>query len=686
MVAEALQTSLLRWIPAVPLAVALLHAVLLGVLRRPLGRTAVVTLSCGAPLVSFVLACAAFARLVTLPEPPAGVAAGTALYDVVYTWIGAGLGRGAFSADVAFQLDPLSVVFALVATAVGSAIHLHAVDELARDERDDRGLQRFFACMNWTLGSMLVLVLADNLILLFAGWQGVTLGSWLLTGFWYADARNAQAGVRAFVANRVGELGLLVGALLLFWSLSEAGTPTLTFRGIEATFPQIAGRTLLPDAEGGLRLSDVIAGCFLLAAIARSGQLPLQFWLRDAIAAPPPASALVQGATAAMAGIYLVGRLSVVFVDAPAAMAAAAWIGGATAVLMALAAASQRDLLAVLACSTASQLGLGFVAVGSGAFGAGVFQIVAHAFVKSLLFLGAATVIVAMRGERDMRRMGALRKRLPKTRFLVGIGGVLVLAGFPASAGFFSTGEVLVAVHRAALPGEGFVSWCVVATAFLTSFYILRCHLLVFEGDSRVEREVRAHMHEPGNAALAPIYALVLLSVFASLLGFPQLWGDQIGLEDSNSLAGFLAPVLHAAPIDRAAYAVDAVAWGMVWASVAAFALGAAAAWALYLRWPAVRERMSASVATLASWVRDGYRADELVEGAVVAPLFELSDRVLHRGVERGLVDAIAVEGTARAVRAFARDGLQKLHSGMVQGYLVVVVGGMLGILLFLVR
>jgi len=675
---EAFREPLLRWIPLLPLAVALLHGISLGVLRRPWARGAVIAVSCGAPLLSLLAAGISFAHLVALPDE------GNLLLDVVYTWIGAGLGDASFSADFAFQLDALSAVMTLLVTSVGLAVHVYAIDYMDHDERDDRGFQRFFCHLNLTMGAMLLLVLADNLLLMLAGWQLVGLGAYLLIGFWYRDATHAYAGSKAFIVHRVGDFGLLVAVLMLFWALSDVGAPTMAFRGMEAAFGELATRTFAaPDGSAEILLVDVIGLCLVLAACAKSAQLPLHIWLPDETASPTPASALIQTATSAAAGVYLLCRLSFLFAAAPLASTTLAWVGCCTALFAAVAAAGQRDLKGVLAYSTMSQLGLAFLAVGCGAYTAAIFHVVAHAFVKCALFFGAGTVIQSLQGERDMRRMGALRKRLPKTRFLVLTGGVLVLAGLPGSAGFFSYDEILLAAYRSSLPGREALDWMATATAVFTAFYILRCYFLVFEGDSHVEREVRAHMHEPSNLVLGPLYAMVLLAVFASLLGFPEFWGDRIGIEDSNSLANFLAPVLSNAPAGKLSERTE---WAVIASGASGFMVGGLAAWWLYLRNPKLRARVSGSVATLLGLVRSGYGADEIYDRALVRPLLGVSDRVLHRGAEQGLIDGLAVNGLARAIWLLAQNSLRHFQSGMTQGYLVVTIGGVLCILLYLVR
>jgi NADH-quinone oxidoreductase subunit L len=674
---EGFSEPLLRWIPALPLLAAAVHLVALGVVRRPLPRGAVLAISCGAPVGALGCAAAAFANLIAL----AGT--GGVLSDAVQTWIGAGIGRSSFSADLSFRLDALSAVMLLLVTVVGLAIHVHAARHA---DVEERAVPRLFALLNLLLGSMLVLVLADNLLLLLLGWQGVALASHLLIGFRYADAEAADAGVVAFVTNRMGDVGFFVGILLLFWSLSDAGVPTISFRGMEVAFAEVAQRTLeVPGAPGRtVRLADVIGLCFLLAACGKGAQLPLHLWLRGSVAAPSPAAALIHSAATVTAGVYVMCRLSFVYASAPVASGCAAWIGALSAVLAATAAVTQRDIYRTLAWSTMSHVGVMFLAVGSGAFASAVFHVVTHAFPKALLLLGAGSVVLGLRGERDLRRMGALRKRLPKTRVVM-LVGALALTGAPGLSTFFSTDEILVAVYASALPGHRVLYWLGCFTLLLTSFYVVRLYLRVFEGESHVVREIRAHLQESDDLALGPLYVLAVLSVVGGfMVGLPQFWGDMIGIADSDSLGKFVRTVVasNAAPGTRGVKV--STEWGLVLSTVAAWALGAAAAWGLERR-PALAQRAGGPLASLGRLLRRGWDLPDLYRRGLVQPLLGLSDRVLARGIDAGLIDGLVLGGAARSVRALANDVLRWPQSGLVPGYLVVTVLGTVGVLLYLV-
>ncbi len=408
-VGELTESQLLRWIPLLPLLAAVTHGVLLAVVRRSLPRGVVILLSCGAVILSFLLSFVALVELI-------GVEGQRVLVDNVYTWIGS----GSFSAEVAFLLDPLSATMSLMVTGVGSLIHIYSIGYMDEDHREDKGFQRFFCYLNLFMFAMLMLVLGDNLLLMFLGWEGVGLCSYLLIGFWYADRYNAYCGSKAFIVNRIGDFGFLVGIFLLFWSLADAGHAVLSFRDLEAHLGAIVERTVtLPAWLGFLpgapewRLTTLIGICLFIGAMGKSAQIPLYVWLPDAMAGPTPVSALIHAATMVTAGVYMVCRMSFLYAEAPGASALIAWTGAITALFAGSIAIAQTDIKKVLAYSTVSQLGYMFLAAGVGAYTAAIFHLVTHAFFKALLFLGSGAVILAMHHEQDTDKMGGLRKLHP---------------------------------------------------------------------------------------------------------------------------------------------------------------------------------------------------------------------------------------------------------------------------------
>jgi len=663
-------SELLRLIPALPLAAAVLHGIVLGLLRRESPRLLVVVVSCGAVLASFGLSVLSLFRLVDQPE------GARILVDNVYTWIGA----GRFSGEVAFQLDPLSAVMILVVTGVGALIHIYSIGYMDDDHRDDKGFQRFFCYLNLFTFAMLMLVLGDNLLVMFLGWEGVGLCSYLLIGFWYGDSYNAYCGAKAFIVNRIGDFGFLIGIFLLFWAMSDVGTPSVGFRDMAAQFGAIADKTLALPGFGEVKLVTVAALCMFLGACGKSAQLPLYTWLPDAMAGPTPVSALIHAATMVTAGVYMVCRLSFLYDAAPVAAATVAWVGGITALFAATIAVAQTDIKKVLAYSTVSQLGYMFVAAGCAGYSAAVFHLMTHAFFKALLFLGAGAVILAMHHEQDTDKMGGLRSRIPLTWgvFLV---GVLAIAGVPPLSGFFSKDEILLAAWTSHVPGHR-VLWLIgLVTAGITSFYMFRVYFRTFHGECRAPREVQEHIEEPAETVTYPLVALAFLSFFGGIIGLPQVYADAIGIAESNSLALFLAPVVgevhheisHAAELGLAALAV------------AVAGAGALLAWLFYVRQPELPGRFRASATGLWRLVANKYWVDEAIDAAIVRPMVTVSDKLLYQRIDAGLIDGAGVNGVANTVHAAALGVFRRLQSGLTQSYLFLMIVGTLAVVGWLV-
>ncbi|MGI9432776.1 MAG: NADH-quinone oxidoreductase subunit L [Myxococcota bacterium] len=659
--------ELLRWIPALPLLAALLHGVGLALVRRPVPRGATILLSCGSVLASFLLSFWALIDLISLPP------AGRVLIDGVYTWIGA----GAFSAEVSFVLDPLSAVMCLVVSGVGALIHVYSVGYMDDDERDDKGFQRFFCYLNLFTGSMLILVLADNLLLMFLGWEGVGLCSYLLIGFWYGDRFYAYCGSKAFIVNRIGDVGVLVGLCLLFWAVADVGISSVAFRDIEFAFTRISDQTFeLPGWLSSLtgatewQLATVIGLCFFLGAVGKSAQLPLYVWLPDAMAGPTPVSALIHAATMVTAGVYLVCRMAFLYEASPVASSVIAWTGGATALFAATIALVQTDIKKVLAFSTVSQLGYMFLAAGCGAWSAAMFHVVTHAFFKGLLFLGAGVVILALHHEQDLRKMGGLRSRLPRV-WGVMLAGVIGIVAVPyISAGFFSKDEILLSVWLAHdVPGHQALYAIGVLTGGLTAFYMFRMFFLVFEGPERGPAEVNSEF-EKTPVLMVPLFVLAALSIFGGYLGPSEAY---IPLEGANSFANFLKPAFPPAVPHEFPHRTE------FWMGIGAFGVAVIgmllAVW-LYLRRPDLPERIAASSGFLHRALVNQYWVDQAYDAALVRPLVALSDEVLHQGIDVGVIDGAGVNGVAYSVRSFANDVLRYLQTGLVQGYLVAVVIG----------
>ncbi len=674
------ETHVLRWIVLLPLLAAAYHGLAIGLVRRSSDRRLVAVVSCGAVLGSFVLSCVALGKLVQIPRGPTRM-----LVDDVYTWIGAGVASTRFSAEFGFQLDPLSTVMILIVTFVGSLIHVYSIAYMEDDHREDKGFQRFFCYLNLFMFSMLVLVLADNVVLMFLGWEGVGLCSYLLIGFWYSDRYNAFCGSKAFIVNRIGDFAFLVGIFLLFSSLASAGSPVTSFREISAAFDGIREATVTVPAwlpfGPEWPVVEVVAICFFIGACGKSAQIPLYVWLPDAMAGPTPVSALIHAATMVTAGVYMICRLSFLYAAAPAASALVAWTGGLTAVLAATIAITQTDIKKVLAYSTVSQLGYMFLAAGCGGYSAAIFHLGTHAFFKALLFLGSGAVILAMHHEQDVRRMGGLKRLIPRTHWVFLIG-VAAIAGLPGFSGFFSKDEILVWASHA--PGGPWLYWMALGTAGLTAFYMVRLHCLTFYGECRASASVREQIHEVGPLMLWPLYVLAFFSVVAGYVGLPQLWGDLLfGIDESDSLGRFLGPVLARVEKEHLDHAAEL---GMAGSAVAVAAAGALLAWWLYVRRPALPARIAAAFSGAYRLLLNKYYVDEIYDALIVRPLVAVSDRVLFRVVDAGLVDGVMVNGTARGVRALAAHGLKYAQSGLAQTYVFFMIVGAAALVGYLVR
>ncbi|PYQ65219.1 MAG: NADH-quinone oxidoreductase subunit L [Acidobacteria bacterium] len=582
---------------------------------------------------------------------------GGAVVERIAPWITA----GNFSVDVSFRLDPLSALMVSFVTFVGFLIHLYSVGYMKHDETD-AGYARYFAYMNLFMFSMLTLVLANNFVLMFVGWEGVGLCSYLLIGYYYEREYAAAAGRKAFVVNRIGDFGFLLG---MFGVFSLFGT--LDFGDVFSRAAANPGRF-----APGL---TVVCLLLFLGAMGKSAQVPLHVWLPDAMAGPTPVSALIHAATMVTAGVYMVTRCNALFRLAPEAMAVVAVIGGVTAIFAAVIALAQNDIKKVLAYSTVSQLGYMFLACGVGAYVAGMFHVLTHAFFKACLFLGSGAVIHALGGEQDMRRMGGLAPKLPVTyrTFLV---ATLALAGIPPLAGFFSKDAILTGVFAANRPILFAVG---LFTAGLTAFYMFRLVSLTFSGRFRGSAEVGAHVHEAPTTMTLPLVVLAFLSAVGGFLGLPEVFG-----ESANRVAAFLAPVFP--PIflpghEVARHAVSpAKEWILMGVSVTVAAAGLLLAWDWYAKKagrPA--ERLAASFPRLYALIADKFRIDELYDVLFVRPFSWLA-RVLWK-----VVDVLVIDGFLNAgafVVELVGDALRFLQTGNVRNYALTFLLGIVALLL----
>lgn len=547
--------------------------------------------------------------------------------------------------SVGVVVDPLAAVFLLVITGVGLAIHVYSIGYLHGDD----GVARYFALLNLFVASMLVLVLADSLVLLFVGWEGVGVCSYLLIGFWYRQRANADAGRKAFIVNRIGDAGFLLATFLV------AGTfGTLTIAEVNAQAATFA------FGAGAL---TTIALLYLVAATGKSAQFPLHVWLPDAMAGPTPVSALIHAATMVTAGVYLIARLSPLFAQAPGASAVVAWVGVATALIAAIAAVAQTDVKRILAYSTISQLGFMFAAVGVGAYAAAVFHVFTHAFFKALLFLAAGSVIHALHGEQDVRRMGGLGRRMPVTGTTALIA-TLAIAGVPLLSGFFSKEAILGGVWNSTLAedyGSRAMFALLLVTAGLTAFYMFRWYHRVFCGAPRAHRDTKQaaaaaeRVHESPATMTVPLMALAGAAALAGYLGLPAF-------AFPNWMKAWLAPSLAAVPTLHPPLWVE---WLLVLASVAVAAGGLAAGWWVFERGRgALAERWGAR--PVARFAERGLGFDDAYRGAVVGPAegiaggLAIADRdLLDRGIAAGVT---ASSWIGRLVAAW-QSGFVRLYA-----------------------
>jgi NADH-quinone oxidoreductase subunit L len=541
----------------------------------------------------------------------------------------------------ALLLDRLTSVMMLVITGVGSLIHIYSLGYMAHDEER----VRYFSYLNLFTFFMLVLVMGASLPLMFVGWEGVGLCSYLLIGFWYKKKSASDAGKKAFIVNRIGDAGLILGTIMAFYAFGSVGLLEITelARGIPA------------EATAGA----VTAICLLLflGACGKSAQIPLHVWLPDAMEGPTPVSALIHAATMVTAGVYMVARLAPLFMKAPLALDVVAVVGTATALMAATVALVQTDIKRVLAYSTVSQLGYMFLACGVGAFGVAVFHLVTHAFFKALLFLGSGSVIHAMSGEQDMRKMGGLAKKIPVT-FVTFVIGTAAIAGIPGLAGFFSKDEIL-----ASALGDGRTILFAVGllTALLTAFYMSRLLFMTFWGHFRGDHETEHHVHESPWTMLFPLCVLALGSIATGYIPIPH----------------FVSSVFHLE--EHAEHHYTWLQWGVAPAITVA---GIALAYYLYVIRTQLAETLAVTFAPIRRVLEAKYYFDDVYNWFARRLVVDASSAVLWKAVDAGIIDG-AVNGSATLVAAVAR-GLRFVQTGLVRAYALVIFGGAVALLSYL--
>jgi NADH-quinone oxidoreductase subunit L len=609
------------------------------------GRTAVNVVGPGVMFAAFGVATWAFLTLLAMP-------AGGALSMHLWGWIEA----GNFHTDLGLRVDALSGVMVMIVTGVGALIHLYSVGYMAHDE----DFARFFTYMNLFALSMLILILADNLLMMFVGWEGVGLCSYLLIAFWYTNPQFAYNGRKAFVVNRIGDAGFLLGMFTIVGTLGAHGVWTLNF-------VELRSNAALLGSAGAT------AACFLLfiGATGKSAQIPLYVWLPDAMVGPTPVSALIHAATMVTAGVYMIARLGFMFTMAPSTLDLVATVGAVTALFAASIAIVQPDIKKVLAYSTISQLGYMFLGVGSGAYASGIFHVMTHAFFKGLLFLCAGSVMHALGGEQDMNKMGGLRGKIPITFWTMFIATFAIAAVFPFS-GYFSKDLILEAAFDS---GHTWLWLLGVITAGLTSFYMFRLIFMTFFGDSRVDSEKEHHIHESPAAMTIPLIVLAILATVGGWVNIPggHLWGD--------AFVRFLAPAVGTfKPV------IEGNSTYLSLVALAFSIIGGVLAWMLYIQLPGIPFLLAWRLKPAYDLLLNKYYIDEVYNFIVTRPLFWVSNNVLNRAIDSFVIDG-AAEGAGLAVQT-SGEVARRAETGNVQHYAFVYLLGALGILgyyLFLV-
>jgi NADH-quinone oxidoreductase subunit L len=602
--------QLLWLIPILPF----LGATINGVLGKKFPKPLVTAVALGAPLASLLLA------LGCLWEYAHGTFPNEAYEQTLYAWT-----TGDLSIPVAFLLDHLSAVMLFIVTFVGFLIHVYSVGYMSHEE----GYRRYFAYLNLFMSAMLMLVLGNNYLVMFVGWEGVGLCSYLLIGFYYDQPFPPYAGKKAFIVNRIGDFAFLVGMFALFAHLGS-----LTYHDVLPKIAANPGLVTIPYV-GSFSLASFIALCFFIGAMGKSAQIPLYVWLPDAMAGPTPVSALIHAATMVTAGVYMVVRSNVIYQLAPGVSLFVAVIGAATAIFAATIGIAQTDIKKVLAYSTVSQLGYMFLAAGLGAYSAALFHVMTHAFFKALLFLGSGSVIHAMSGDQDMDHMGGLKKHMPSTRLTYLIGAAAI-AGVPLLSGFFSKDEIL---HSAAASGH-WLLWLVgLITAGLTAFYMFRSYFLTFEGEFRGTHEQEHHLHESPPSMVVPLWILAIGAVFAGYVGIPKMFSPG---RDLNWFHHWLEPVI-AVPqgLEAGEHNVGpGLEWALLLITVVVAFAGIFLAWANYGgdKGLARGNAWAARIPVLHRLLLNKWYVDEIYDTLVVRPLAALS-RFFWKVVDTFVID-----------------------------------------------
>lgn len=588
-------------------------------------------------LGSFVITILAYLEITSLPE------GNRSITIPLFNWITS----GSLNISAAYLVDPLSVTMCLIITGVGFLIHVYAIGYM----HGDKGFARFFAFLNLFIFAMLNLVLGDNMLLMFLGWECVGLCSYLLIGFFYQKKFAGDAANKAFWVNRIGDFGFMLAMFFIFMNFG-----TLNFQGIISAIPG----SVIP-----VSMFTIITLLLFVGATGKSAQIPLFIWLPDAMAGPTPVSALIHAATMVTAGVYMIARTSLLFAMAPITMEVVMIIGCLTAFMAATIAVAQNDIKKILAYSTVSQLGFMFMAMGAGAFSTGIFHVTTHAFFKALMFLAAGAVIHGMHDEQDVTKMGGLKNKM-KITFLTFLMGGIAISGIPPFSGFFSKDEIL---SKLFFSGHYAVFAIAVLTAFMTAFYVFRLISLTFYGKPRYD-EAHVHPHESPAWMTVPLFILAVLSVVGGLIGIPHILGTNL---IEHWLEPVFAPALAILPVH---HVIASTEIGLIVFSV----LVAVIAIIVSLKMFRTGEKLDAFSGGFYNLLRDKYRVDELYDKIFVYPLMWLTE-VFYKILDVKIIDG-AVNGTAKFFNNLSHDW-RRIQTGIVQDYALFSVAGILAIILY---
>jgi NADH-quinone oxidoreductase subunit L len=638
--------SILWLIPVLPL----IGAIFNGVAGKRLPNNVISAIGAGTVGVSFLISIREFVAMLSAPDLP--------ILRDYFTWIQA----GRFQAQCGFMLDHLSGLMILIVTGVGFLIHVYSAGYMAHED----GFYRYFAYLNLFVFFMLTLVLANNYLLMFVGWEGVGLCSYLLIGFWFTRKSASDAGKKAFIVNRVGDFGFILAIMLIYWTFER-----IDFAGV---FARLGGTGQFGvEPLGGVGVLTTIGLLLFVGAAGKSAQFPLYVWLPDAMEGPTPVSALIHAATMVTAGVYMVARSSAIYNRAPGALLVVAVVGAFTAIFAASIGLVQTDIKKVLAYSTVSQLGYMFLACGAGAYAAGVFHLMTHAFFKALLFLAAGSVIHGMGGIQDIRKMGGLRHQMPWT-YRTFLAGTIAITGIPGFAGFFSKDAVLSGAWNG--PNFGHILWGVgVVAAGFTSFYMFRLLILTFYGAPRYTEHDVHHVHESPKSMLVPLVLLAIASVFAGYAGVPRALGGQ------NRIERFLTP--ESPEVKNEASETNSKEVLLMAVSTSAALTGLLLAYLFYVAKPELPELAATKAQAMYSILVRKYYIDEIYDAVIVLPILEASREFLWKFVDTIMIDG-AVNGVGKIVRGSA-SGLRHMQTGYVRTYAGwILFGGVLVVVWFL--